>query len=166
VFKKLLIVLMLLFIVSSPVYAQAPIYYQDSVAGKILPVSNLRPLPVDTTVTVGSLTVANPTSDEWATQTLTLVANTAQNVTSGLVASDRIFVELKAHNPTDVFWVDYGSLAVIEASRPCDGYVFLELPKGIVLSVIASTVFDIAVTEGDTNETIYFCFMFIARNFD
>ena len=149
-FKKMLIILMLLFIVSSPVYAQAPIYYQDSVAGKILPVSDLKPLPVDAEVTIGSITMETnitPITD-WNMQTITLVANTAQDITTGIIGTSRRFMELKSHDPTDVFWVNASGTAVIGACRPCDGYVYFELPASFTLSVIASTAYDIAVTEG------------------
>ena len=152
-FKKMFVVLMLLVCVNCVVYAQAPIYYQDSVAGKILPVSDLKPLPVDAAVTIGSMTIdtnITPVTD-WATQTLTLVANTAQGITTALTSTNRRFIELKAHDQTDVFWVDFGAVAVVGASRPCSGYFYGEIPIGITVSVIASTAYDVAATEGGDN---------------
>lgn len=129
------------------------IYYQDSAATdslRVIPVSDLTPLPVDAAVTIGSITMETnitPVTD-WATQTVTLVAGVAQTVTTALTSTNRRFIELKSHDPDNKFWVDFGADAVINASRPCDGYVYLELPIGIDLSVIASEAYDIAVTEG------------------
>lgn len=149
--KKLFLLFFLLLSVS--VSAQDLIYYQDSSATdtlKMVPVSDLTPLPVDAAVTIGSITMETnitPVTD-WATQTITLVANTAQTITTVLTSTNRRFIELKSHNPDNEFWVDFGADAVINASRPCDGYFYGEVPIGISVSVIASTAYDIAVTEG------------------
>lgn len=150
--KKLLLVLSALMICAS-LQAQDLIYYQDSSATdtlKLVPVSADTPLPIEGNLTIASATFESnitPVTD-WATQTVTLVANTAQTIATALSSTNRRFIELKSHDPTKVFWIDYGADAVINASRPCDGYVYLELPIGIDLSVIASEAYDIAVTEG------------------
>ena len=149
--KKLLVLLFVLISVCASAQSGGLIYYQDSSATdtlKMIPVSDLNPLP--SSASIGSITMETnitPVTD-WATQTVTLVANTAQTITTNITATNRRFIELKAHTPTDEFWVDFGADAVINASRPCQGYVYLELPIDIDLSVIASTAFDIAVTEG------------------
>lgn len=148
---KKLFLLFLLMLVSVTCSAQNLIYFQDSSATdsvKLVPVSDVNPLP--SSASIGSITMETnitPVTD-WATQTITLVANTAQTVTTELTSTNRRFIELKAHDPANVFWVDFGSDAVINASRPCEGYGYFELPIGIDLSVIASTAYDIAVTEG------------------
>lgn len=134
-------------------YAQNLIYYQDSTATdtlKLVPVSDINKLPVDSEVTIGSLTIETNITPitYWATQTVTLVSDTAQSITTALTSANRRFVELKSHDPNNKFWVDFGAVAVIGASRPCDGYFYGEVPIGITISVIASTAYDIAVTEG------------------
>lgn len=146
--KKLLLLFFVLISVCVSAQSGGLIYYQDSSATetlKLIPVSDINPLP--SSATIGSITIETSVTD-WATQTVTLVANTAQTINTNITATNRRFIELKAHTPTDEFWIDFGADAVINASRPCQGYVYLELPIDIDLSVIASTVFDIAVTEG------------------
>jgi hypothetical protein len=82
-----------------------------------------------------------------ATQSMTLVSGVAQSVTTGL-SGTRQFVEVKAHDETDEFWVDFGATAVAGQCRPCKGYVYLAIPTDIVLSVVASSAVDLSIVEG------------------
>lgn len=136
-------------------------------------VSEDHPLPVDAQVNIDSITVeafpvfsdsaGDPATSEldadgrvqvnvnlpgeWAEQTITLVANTAQTITTGITGKRR-FIEIKAHNPDKIFWVATTKTAVVEQCRPCNGYVYITLPEGKNVSIIASEAFSLAVTEG------------------
>lgn len=115
--------------------------------GTLLSPSN--PLPVDAAVTIGSITMDTnivPIT-EWETQTLTLVANTAQDLVTGITGNRR-FVALKSHKPDKEFWLAFNASATLEAGMFVVDSVYIEVPKATIVSVIASEAFKISVTEG------------------
>lgn len=58
------------------------------------------------------------------------------------------FVEIKALDDTAVFWISFGSAAVVEGNaRPCTGRVYVEM-RTQDLYVISATELDVYITRG------------------
>jgi hypothetical protein len=107
------------------------------------------PLPVDANVTIGSITMETtivPVT-EWDTQTMTLVANTAQDLVSG-ISGKRRFVQMKSHIAAKEFWLAFNASATLSAGMMVTDSVYIEVPDSVSVSVIASEAFDISITEG------------------
>jgi len=105
--------------------------------------------PLPTTAELGDITFENNITPitEWDQQTLTLLANTEQTLTSGITGNRR-FIELKAHDDNARFWLALGASATVGVGRPVDEYVYLELPADVSVSVISSEAISISVVEG------------------
>lgn len=117
-----------------------------------------RPFAVDSTtgalettadVTIGSITMETtivPVT-EWETQTVTLVANTAQDLVTNITGSRR-FVYFKSHEADKEYWLAYNASATLSAGTLVVDNGYFEVPDGVSVSIIASEAFDISVTEG------------------
>lgn len=84
---------------------------------------------------------------EWQEQKVSLTANTNHLLVSEITGA-RKFVEIKSYLPNQVFWVSFTATATVNASRPCTEYLYVEIPAGENLAIIASTAMDLSVVEG------------------
>jgi len=84
---------------------------------------------------------------EWHEQYVALSANTAATFTTEISGSRR-FVELTSQDQDIEFWVSFGGTAVIGQCRPVNGSVYVEIPKDVVVSMIASEDVSISIVEG------------------
>jgi len=106
-------------------------------------------LVTDAEVTIGSITMETtivPVT-EWETQTVTLVANTAQDLVTNITGSRR-FVYFKSHEADKEYWLTYNASATLSAGTLVVDNGYFEVPDGVSVSIIASEAFDISVTEG------------------
>jgi len=82
---------------------------------------------------------------------LSLSANTSTAIAdpwAGSSAYKQEYVEIKSANDNDIFWISFGSGAVIEGNaRPCKGRVYIEMREQLVYIISASAV-DLYVTHG------------------
>lgn len=84
---------------------------------------------------------------EAARQVVNLAANTASGITSGLTG-DRKFIQVTTMDNTKDFYLDVNNTAVIGSCLRVYGGYYLELPKTVSVSVIASEAIDLFVLEG------------------
>lgn len=103
---------------------------------------------VDSTTT--AVSESTQPSNTVATQTITLVANTAQDIVSGLASgTPREFITISAMDIEKDFWIQFsGTDAVIEDCLLVNGRVSLPLRGGVDISIIASEAFKVFVLEG------------------
>lgn len=99
-------------------------------------------LGVDAEVTIGIVPIT-----EWETQTVTLVANTAQDIVSNITGSRR-FIALKTHTADAEFWVAFNASATLSAGLFAVDSLYIEVPDSVSVSLIASEAISISVTEG------------------
>jgi hypothetical protein len=87
---------------------------------------------------------ASPTV--WEQQTITLVANTAQTITSEITGTRKnILLKAQEEKP---FWVSIDSDAVIGTNGTLvNDWILLDVPLAVNVSVIASEAFAVSVTE-------------------
>lgn len=103
----------------------------------------------DTLGLMNEIDEANRPANEVATQTITLVANTNQAITSALpVGTPREWITISAMDSDNDFWIQYGSAAVINQSQLVHGWISIPVRGGVEINVIASTAFDLFVAEG------------------
>lgn len=104
---------------------------------------------ITTTLTTAISTSTQP-SNTVATRTITLVANTAQDISNGLpIGTPREFITISAMNIEKDFWLQFGgSDAVINQCMLVNGRVSLPLRGGVDISIIASEAFDLYILEG------------------
>lgn len=102
-------------------------------------------------VNIGSETIglvnAVKQCTEWDEQYVALTANTAATFTTEIAGSRR-FVELTSQNQEIEFWVSLGGTAVIGQCRPVNGSIYIEVPKDVIISMIASQAVSISIIEG------------------
>lgn len=117
--------------------------------GYIRPISSANPLPAAVTITTDSSGIVDAVKQcsEWAEQVVSLTANTAATFTTEISGSRR-FVELTAQNPDIQFWISLSGTAAVAGCRPVNGSIYLEIPKSVVVSMIASQAVKISVVEG------------------
>lgn len=103
-----------------------------------------------TTALSTAISTSTQPSNTVATRTITLVANTAQAITTALPAgTTREFITISAMDIEKDFWLQFGgSDAVINSCMLVNGRVSLPLRGGVDISVIASTAFDLYILEG------------------
>jgi hypothetical protein len=87
---------------------------------------------------------ASPTA--WEQQTITLVANTAQTITSEITGTRKnILLKAQEEKP---FWVSIDGDAVIGTNGTLvNDWILLDVPLAVNVSVIASEAFAVSVTE-------------------
>lgn len=104
---------------------------------------------ITTTLSTAISTSTQP-SNTVATRTITLVANTAQDITNGLpIGTPREFITISAMDIEKDFWLQFGgSDATINGCMLVNGRVSLPLRGGVGISIIASEAFDVYVLEG------------------
>jgi hypothetical protein len=82
---------------------------------------------------------------------LSLLASTSTAIAdpwAGSATLKQEYIEIKSANDTDVFWISFGSGAVIEGNaRPCKGRVYIEMREQLVYVISADAV-DFYVTHG------------------
>lgn len=84
---------------------------------------------------------------EWDEQVVSLTANTAATFTTKISGSRR-FVELTAQDTDIEFWVSIGGTAAVNGCRPVNGSIYIEVPKTVIISLIASEAVKISIVEG------------------
>lgn len=84
---------------------------------------------------------------EWDEQVVSLTANTAATFTTEISGSRR-FVELTAQDTDIEFWVSIGGTAAVNGCRPVNGSIYIEVPKTVIISLIASEAVKISIVEG------------------
>ncbi len=84
---------------------------------------------------------------EWDDQVATLTANVAKTITSE-ISGTRKFILIKSQIANKEFWISVGGTASIYNSYPFTGTAYIEAPKTLNISVIASEGFRISVLEG------------------
>ena len=135
--RRLIIAIMVL--VASTSYAQAPRSWPTFMDenGDMKNVSASSPMPVD----------AVKQCSEWDEQVVSLTANTAATFTTEISGSRR-FVELTAQDTDIEFWVSIGGTAAVNGCRPVNGSIYIEVPKTVIISLIASEAVKISIVEG------------------
>lgn len=99
-----------------------------------------------TTAAVSSSTLP---ANEVSTQTITLVANTSQEITSLLpAAKTREWICISAMDSEKDFWVQFGSAAAINSSRLVHEWASFPITEAVSVHVIASEAFDLYICEG------------------
>ena len=99
-----------------------------------------------TTSAVSSSTLP---ANEVSTQTITLVANTSQEITSLLpAAKTREWICISAMDSEKDFWVQFGSAAAINSSRLVHEWASFPITEAVSVHVIASEAFDLYICEG------------------
>lgn len=89
--------------------------------------------------------VSSPT--EWAQQTVSLTADTAANITTGIIGS-RKFIIVKSQDTSKQFWVSVDGAAVIGTNGMLvQDWVKLDAPETVTISVISSETLDLSVME-------------------
>lgn len=110
---------------------------------KVITESN--PLPV----TDSSVAIAAAPSNAVGTQTITLVANVAQKITSKLASGkSREFITISAMESGKDFWVQFNGVATISACQLAHDWASYPITEDVDVYVIASTAFDLFVLEG------------------
>jgi len=106
-------------------------------------------LITDAEVTIGNITMETTIVPitEWETQTVTLVANTAQDIATNITGSRR-FIALKSHTADSEFWVAFNASATLSAGLFAVDSLYIEVPDSVSVSLIASEAVSISVTEG------------------
>lgn len=108
-------------------------------------VDTAHPLPV----TDSSVTTAAAPSNAVGTQTITLVANVSQKITSKLASGkSREFITISAMESGKDFWVQFNSAAAINSSQLAHDWASYPITEDVDVYVIASTAFDLFVLEG------------------
>ena len=99
-----------------------------------------------TTSAVGSAALPSNTV---STQTITLVANVSQEITSNLAAAKtREWITISAMDSEKDFWVQFGSAAAINSCRLVHEWATFPITEDVHVFVIASEAFDLFVAEG------------------
>jgi len=103
-----------------------------------------------TTTLSAAISASTQPSNTVATRTITLVANTAQAITTALPAgTTREFITISAMDIEKDFWLQFGGTdAVVEDCLLVNGRVSLPLRGGVDISIIASEAFKVFVLEG------------------
>jgi hypothetical protein len=78
---------------------------------------------------------------------VSLTASTVATISSSLTGS-RKFIQVTTMDNTKEFWMDFDSTAAINASLRVYGGYYLEIPKDVDISVIASESLDLFIIEG------------------
>jgi len=115
---------------------------------------NLGADDLNITGVIGNATLS-PTS--LSVSKLSLLANTSTAIADPWAGSNDMkqeYIEIKALNENAVFWINFGSGAVIEGnSRPCKGRVYIEMREQLVYVISADAV-DLYVTHGAVTRII------------
>lgn len=131
-------------------YAENLIYYQDSAATdtlKVIPVSDLTPLPITGVLTIGSVTVS---VGEPPSVNITQVIGVSGVATSVASLANRRAVLIINHSPTETLWASLDSAvasAAVEVGIPIFPYgnISTELASGKTVGLIASTSFNVTI---------------------
>jgi len=148
--KFVLLVVVGAFMTGVNLYAENLIYYQDSAATttlRMIPVSNLTPLPIVGVVSIGSATIeaGQPPTDNL--MDIVSVTATASDVAS---LANRKSINVFNFSATETVWISLDSAvasATVGASIPIFpyGYVGVELDSSKVLSIVSATAVSAAV---------------------
>jgi len=106
---------------------------------------------VKSSVDLATTAVSSSTlpANEVSTQTITLVANTSQEITSLLpAAKTREWICISAMDSEKDFWVQFGSAAAINSSRLVHEWASFPITEAVSVHVIASESFDLYICEG------------------
>lgn len=145
-----LICIFTVFMFGVQLYAENLIYYQDSAATdtlKMIPVSDLTPLPITGVLTIGSVTVS---AGEPPSVNITQVIGVSGVATDVASLANRRAILIINHSPTETVWASLDSAvasAAIGAGIPIFPYgnISTELASGKTVGLIASTSFNATV---------------------
>lgn len=139
-----------LFMSAVGLYAEGLIYYQDYTATeslRVIPVSELRPLPINGVVSIGSATIEVGQPPTENLMTVVSVTTSPANVTSIV---NRKSVNVFNPSSTETLWVSLDATtasATVDASIPVFPYGFLgaELDSAKVISLVGGAAFTAVV---------------------